>query len=82
MPRTPEEQKEWELQAYGCLINDFVEDVKKTMDYKESRNGSRMCIFSQLSDAQSLIELGDGVKANQAINRAKHLVDLMSRGEF
>jgi hypothetical protein len=59
---------------YGCDINAFVEDVKKSCAYEIS--GAAMVIAGLMSDAQEQMEHQDTEGARQTLNRAKHLLFL------
>jgi hypothetical protein len=80
--RTPEEQEKFELACYGCRIEEFMESVKESLDYRDARRPAEMCILSQLSDAQEEIRLGLEERACQTINRAKHMIKLALEGKF
>jgi hypothetical protein len=68
MARTEEEQKNWEIQAYGCR--------SKALDQVRERqkDDPTMLAMSILSDAQEELARGDSETARQFMNRAKYVI--------
>lgn len=77
--RSAEEQRAWELQAYGMTkdnVEEYYEDGMKKLSrsLRETTDPQAMLLVSELSDAQALIEMGYSDKARQKINVVKYLI--------
>lgn len=72
MPLTELEKREWELKAFGCLIDDFKASLKNSIDFKLDRPA--MVALSLMSDAQEEINLKLYNCASQTLNRAKWIL--------
>jgi hypothetical protein len=68
MPRTPEEQKAWDLQAFGCTAESLRES-------KPAFYSPLMYAMAILSDAQEEAAGGNMERVRQYINRAKMFID-------
>ena len=75
---TKEDKQERERRMFGCTA-DELRDAIENPPFDQPR---AMLAMSVLSDAQSLIELGNDEGARQAINRGKFIVGeyLSTRG--
>ena len=65
---------------YGCNIEDYVDNVRKSFTYCAS--GSGMVIAGLMSDAQEQMAHQDTEGARQTLNKAKHLLFLAMSGEL
>ena len=58
--------------VYGCDINEFINSVTRSINYKCS--GANMVVAGLMSDAQEQMSYGDVEGARQTLNRAKALL--------
>lgn len=85
MPRTPQEQLDWELQCYGCTSDDLKAYVEGSI------GGPQMMAMSILSDAQEHLHMATNMNgdnsghietARQFMNRAKYIIaELLTKKE-
>lgn len=74
MPRSPDEQRKWEEQCYGCSIDQFKTSVENSVSFKCGDRNWGMVAMSLLSDAQEEIAHEMRLEACQTINRAKWVI--------
>lgn len=74
-------QAEREIAMFGCAKStlDEVAANAQAWDWGCER-GVKSIALSILSDAQEFVELGEGERARQQINRAKYLLDTYLKG--
>jgi len=70
--RTEEERKEWELQAYGCSVEDLWKSVQRS--FQGLRVTKTSIVTSILSDVQEEIARGLDELARQELNGAKWIL--------
>ena len=63
---------------YGCDIEDYVNNVRKSFTYCAS--GSGMIIAALMSDAQEQMHFQDVESARQTLNKAKTLLFMTIEG--
>jgi hypothetical protein len=69
-----------EKQMYGCNIEQYIEDMKRSATYKFT--GANMAIAGLMSDAQEVMAHGDNERARQFLNIAKHIMFMVMDGEL
>ena len=75
MPKSNEEMKEWNKQAYGFeVMYGYKEQVLDAHKWDSPLNAYMSGAASVLSDAQHMLEFDDVEGARQAINVAKALI--------
>jgi hypothetical protein len=71
--RTEEEQREWQLQAYGCSEEDLWKSVQRSFGWPGATRTS--IVTSILSDVQEEIARGLNETARQELNCAKWILN-------
>ena len=72
MPKSNEEMKEWNRQAYGFDdIDGYAKQIRDAHKWDSELNAAINGVASTLSDAQHMLEFNDLARVRQMLNVAK-----------
>ena len=74
------QNSEFDLQCYGCDINEFIAQIRESITYRLS--GANMVVMGLMSDAQEELQMGASERARQTLNRAKAVLCEVMEGNL